>query len=604
MIDADDVLANVNFWLKRAKSVREPEKVDIFIQRQNFVLESIKQNRNRILFFLLFTIYALVTVLGVSDRDIFFENHIKFPLLQIKIPLITFNLIVPIFIIAIHFNVLYLLTIHQKLLQKHSKIKNFYTSMPFGMFDLPTLYKGGIYGIIALSTYFLIYILPFFTLITFWFYLLRYQESSYSYVQIAYIVIDFIILSYFLYKKWKGRVAIALLSIVLLCIGVIQWTVDNEKKAIKLFKKLNVIEGSLGFILKYYPHLELSGERLVNFDYEQLKVLQSLEPKKSLALLQTPLDLRGRSFKHANFSNAILVRVNLRDAHLQEANLQRAQLQKANLQNAQLQGANLEEAQLQEANLRWAQLQGANMMQAELQRAALDNAHLENAFLWSVHFEKAILFRTYFQGAYLWQAYLQGAHIREAKLYGANLGIAQLQGADLLKAELQGANLSEAQLQGADLSEAQLQGAILAYAQLQGANLTNAQLQGANLQGTQLQGAYSQKYDHLEFRERIEQRIGKKSDLYGVDKNPLTVQQKEKLIKELMKINPNDKIMKMYLKYALKVIKESNSSDLEIATCNLGSYTKEDAKKFIKGYEEAIKGEDLDNILIFPPSIK
>ena len=126
---------------------------DIFIQKQSFILESIKQNRNRVLFFLAFVLYVLLTVLGTTDRDFFFESGISFPLLNIKLPLIAFYVVVPIIIILIHFNVLYLYQEHQKLLQKHSKIKKFYSSMPLGIFDMPIITKGTIHTLIKIFTY-------------------------------------------------------------------------------------------------------------------------------------------------------------------------------------------------------------------------------------------------------------------------------------------------------------------------------------------------------------------------------------------------------------------------------------------------------------------
>jgi Pentapeptide repeats (8 copies) len=120
----------------------------------------------------------------------------------------------------------------------------------------------------------------------------------------------------------------------------------------------------------------------------------------------------------------------------------------------------------------------ALLNRSDLQRADLAWADLRAAQLW----------KTRAQGK-LKDAQLQGAFLREAQLQGAQLDSAQLQGADLSNAKLQGAALSYAKLQGANLRGAQLQGADLSYANLQGADLRDTQLQGANLGGVQLQGA-------------------------------------------------------------------------------------------------------------------
>ncbi|AOS84923.1 hypothetical protein BIU88_12760 [Chlorobaculum limnaeum] len=178
-------------------------------------------------------------------------------------------------------------------------------------------------------------------------------------------------------------------------------------------------------------------------DPEIIVQLRSDEWAKALQKIE-PLNLQGRSLRHANFSNALLCRADFR--------------------NADLKGADLSFAQLQGTVLRYAQLQGADLSAAKLQGADLSSAQL--------------------QGADLHSAQLQGADLSAAQLQGADLSAAELQGADLHSAQLQGADLSAAQLQGADLSAAELQGADLLFAQLQGAILRQANLYGATISRT------------------------------------------------------------------------------------------------------------------------
>ena len=144
----------------------------------------------------------------------------------------------------------------------------------------------------------------------------------------------------------------------------------------------------------------------------------------------------------------------------------------------------------------------------------------------------------YLAGSHLFRARLQCAHLQTANLQDAKLQNARLQKALLLSAKLQGAELQETQLQGANLEQAQLQGAKLQETKLQGADLTGADLQRATLQETQMQGAHmhntylphktqlgrsdlrgvsSNEFETLmKFKERIESRIGKETDLDGV----------------------------------------------------------------------------------------
>jgi uncharacterized protein YjbI with pentapeptide repeats len=175
---------------------------------------------------------------------------------------------------------------------------------------------------------------------------------------------------------------------------------------------------------------------------------------------------RGRDLKGAIFDLANLPKVDFTGAELQGASLNGAQLQRASFDNAQLQRAALNEAQLQGASLEDAQLQGAKLFKVQLQGASLITAQL--------------------QGAVLYDAQLQGATLFKAQLQGALLHAAQLQGASLEAAQLQGASLEAAQLQGASLNGAELQGASLNGAELQGASLQNASLEATDLSGARL----------------------------------------------------------------------------------------------------------------------
>jgi uncharacterized protein YjbI with pentapeptide repeats len=134
-------------------------------------------------------------------------------------------------------------------------------------------------------------------------------------------------------------------------------------------------------------------------------------------------------------------------------------------------------------------LKGAIFDFASLPKVDFEGAQFQDASLSEAHLEGSTLEHAQLQVAYLSSAHLQGVSLRNAQLQGAWLAFAQLQGASLIGAELQGASLDVAQLQGASLDVAQLQGASLKWAQLQGASLDSAKLQGASLEQAQLQGA-------------------------------------------------------------------------------------------------------------------
>jgi Pentapeptide repeats (8 copies) len=121
-----------------------------------------------------------------------------------------------------------------------------------------------------------------------------------------------------------------------------------------------------------------------------------------------------------------------------------------------LSGARFDFASLPRVDFTGAQLQGASLQWAQLDHVSFEKAHLE------------------------------GAYLGGAQLPGGNLRSAQLQGAWLQEAQLQGASLDDARLQGAYLTPAQLQGASLVAAQLQGASLQSADMEATDLTGALL----------------------------------------------------------------------------------------------------------------------
>jgi uncharacterized protein YjbI with pentapeptide repeats len=168
-----------------------------------------------------------------------------------------------------------------------------------------------------------------------------------------------------------------------------------------------------------------------------------------------------------------------RGRNLKGASFDYAILPRVDFTGADLEGATFGIAQLDRASFERAQLQGASFVGARLRGASFTGAHLEGSLFVSAQL----------QGASLAVAQLQGASLNNTRLQGSNLGGAQLQGASLRTARLQGASLFGAQLQAADLWGAQLQAADLSLANLQGASLDDANLQGAELNSAQLQGA-------------------------------------------------------------------------------------------------------------------
>jgi cytochrome b561 len=83
------------------------------------ISESSSVNRGLLLSFILFEVYMLVTVAATTDLMLLVPSTVKLPLANIDIPLFGFYIIAPLFMIALHFNLL----VH---LQQHTaKVRTF-----------------------------------------------------------------------------------------------------------------------------------------------------------------------------------------------------------------------------------------------------------------------------------------------------------------------------------------------------------------------------------------------------------------------------------------------------------------------------------------------
>ena len=217
-------------------------------------------------------------------------------------------------------------------------------------------------------------------------------------------------------------------------------------------------------------------------------------------------------------------------------------------------------------NLQGSWLNGAELSGADLRLADLSEAHLRGVMLSGAHLQGALFFRAQMQGAYLVRAELDGASLYEAQLQGGNLGRARLPGADLFEAKLQGVNLAEVPLQGAILG--------------------GAQLQGANLRETQLRGVRCQEDTSDSFAQRMRQSIEQESDLSwvifggGLSRDlvdsiagSLSDEDARKRLREELEPHIGRRISR-------KLPKNSGAIT--------GTYTEEEAEKWIADYEEAM----------------
>ena len=498
------------------------------------LMTSLQFVKNRMIFFILFCVYALLNVLATTDKNIYMLDSVKMPLLNIELPLISFYIVIPLFLLALQFNLLYMMHSHRELLQNAHKnsareLKNF----PKGLYEGALLHSNNafLYKIVKLFLYLIVFYSPIAVLIAFYLRFGDYQNFALSSWHLILLILSVAVISLFAdVFEFEGErravsiilkyLSIAFLISIISGLALYHYKIlhridksDFTKKDIKFFKKFHseLKETGLGIEELLYPRLVIENEVLIPYDKELLTLLSNLKESNDTKLLMSniPFKQSHRNFRLAKFGHSIMIKTdfkgghfeganlwyaelqgsNFKDANLTSADLYHAELQGAYLWCAELQGAYLEDANLTSANLYHAELQGADLFEANLQGADLETAKLQGVSLINANLQGANLCGANLQYAYLYHAELQRAHLIYAKLQGAHLEIVKLQYADLSDANLTSADLSDAKLQDANLSEADLQGAHLRNADLQGVHLSGAKLQRAHLRNAKLQGA-------------------------------------------------------------------------------------------------------------------
>jgi uncharacterized protein YjbI with pentapeptide repeats len=178
--------------------------------------------------------------------------------------------------------------------------------------------------------------------------------------------------------------------------------------------------------------------------------------------------------------------VSLRGRDLRGARLDRSDLRQADMTGANLDGASLAAADLRRIDMRCSER--TDLRPSETRAAPLC-ASARGANFAGTRLDGAGMTGIDLSGARFQGASLEGARLAEARAAGADFSGAELPRADLAGAALQGASFQQANLQGADLASAQLQMSDFSGAWMQGAALAAANLEGAVLRDTALEAA-------------------------------------------------------------------------------------------------------------------
>ena len=368
---------------------------------------------NAWLAFLAILTYLLVTLAGVSHKDLLLNRAVKLPIVaNVDIPLVSFFQYAPALLLLVYLS---LLIQHVILARKYSKFTHAIASYErdtrteHPARELVHSYVGSqiLAGpkpnritnfLMRLIVYVTFTILPVITLLYFQIKFLPYHEVVITYwhriAVILGILMLFLVTPIIQHSLWARGWEAFLGALIILLITGFSWliaTVPNEW-----------MDRRLGFVP---PTSVRDGEEakllnpLVRFVYERI-------PGDHKGWLRGLLSYRVLVVEDSDLAPGEGVSVVLRERNLQFALLSRSDLHRG--------------------DLTWADLRGAQMWRTRVDKGKLNDTKLQGAFL------------------------------REAQLQGANLSSAKLQGADLSYARLQGVDLKDAQLQGADLASAEV----------------------------------------------------------------------------------------------------------------------------------------------------
>jgi len=462
--------------------------------------------------------YLLVTIAGVSHKDLLLDNDVALPLLQAKIPLTRFFLWAPFLLLLVHMGIIAELALTaRKALEFSAAVRLLEASdrrtHPLRL-ELDNVFfvqalagpeRSRVIGFLLHAMSWLTLVaMPLLLLLSMQVLFLPYHDAAITALNRAAVLLDVLLLLLLGAFLWRletslpraflrmGRqhpVGLALTALLLFAgasFSLLVATVPDRGPAVgsalAAGREAHGGDPQLGRVPPLLGEGVISGLLLRNLVVSDA----DLEAGRPVRADARAINLRGRDLR-----NAKLDRSDLRQADMTGADLAGASLRETDLRGAWIGCADLEALLLGKgralaacASARGADLSGARLSEAKMAGLDLTGARMSEADLAGARLAKAQL-----GGANLTGARLDGADLSGASLLGARLPLASLVGADLSGAKLEFADLTGAVLQGTDLSRSGLEGARLQDAQLEGANLQLSKMYGTQLAGAKLQGS-------------------------------------------------------------------------------------------------------------------
>ena len=465
--------------------------------------------------------YLLITVAGISHKDLLLNSDIALPILQVKIELTRFFLFAPILLVLLHMGAMgQLVQLARKTLEFAASVRMLETSdqrtHPLRL-ELDNFFfaqaiagpeRSRVVGIFLHGMSWLtIVVMPPILLLYVQLVFLPYHDITITWVHRLTLIADITLVVFigvflwrletsffraFLRTSLHRPLSLLLTSALLaglaafsLFVATIPGEAIDQPAAGAGVRQVGDGRQVFGYAV---PAFAASAEgSLLGLFQRNLNVTDTdLVIDKDVTPGEPSLNLRGRDLRFAR-----LDRTDLHQADMTGADLEGASLVGADLRGVWMSCVDLNVLLLTDSRraARCANARGANLAKARLADAKMAGIDLREARLEEAQLQGAQLSQAIMSGASFAGARLDAADLSGAWLHGANFILASLQGTDLTGAKLQMADFASAGLPGATLSFANLEAASLRDAELEGANLQMARLAGADLSGAKLQGS-------------------------------------------------------------------------------------------------------------------
>lgn len=437
--------------------------------------------------FVTFALYLLISFGSVTHRDLFLENPVRLPLLNVELPLTAFFAVAPAVFVIFHFYVCLQLfglarrTVAYNTLLRSEVDTEAQRQMLRQRIDLflvaqflagPRAQRVGLVGLsLRFIAWVTIVAAPVAVLLVAQLTFLPYHSAPVSWVQRLCLLIDLAVIWFFWKrirdgddpilprvppKVWEGIGIATTVLIAWFSVGVAYFPGELAER-IGLDRVL-FTGGDDGL------HLRSLNDLLFSDDID-------LATSRPLGLLNNRIVLPGQSFAHVgptyhaggrrsfsgrDLSYAILDRTDLGDADFSGSILRHARLI-----GAKLDGANFLYAKLDDADARDAQFRNVSFALASVERALFLGAKFVGARFSGSSLSAARFYRAVMIGSGFHYASLLGAQFNGAELGGTLFLSSDLRGASFVGASLVGTHFANSCLDLASFHRAHLDGIII-----------------------------------------------------------------------------------------------------------------------------------------------